>query len=91
MDEPLSALDTNLKQGILPYLEQLHQTLSIPVVYVSHSAEEVARLADHLCLIGDGHVFQSGKISEVMIDPKATTFFADGASRFAHRRCGKTR
>jgi len=45
MDEPLAALDAANKLEILPYLERLHRRLSIPVVYVTHAPEEVARLA----------------------------------------------
>ena len=48
MDEPLAALDLKRKQEILPYLERLHAELEIPVLYVSHSPDEVARLADHI-------------------------------------------
>ena len=52
MDEPLSALDQARKQEILPYLEQLHRQLSIPIIYgVSHATDEVSRLADHLTLL----------------------------------------
>jgi len=66
MDEPLSALDTNSKAEILPYLERLHDALSIPVIYVSHSPDEVARLADHLVLMEKGRVVASGPIGELM-------------------------
>jgi len=66
MDEPLSALDTNSKADILPYLERLHDELSIPVIYVSHSPDEVARLADHLVLMEKGRVTASGPIAELM-------------------------
>jgi len=66
MDEPLSALDTNSKADILPYLERLHDELSIPVIYVSHSPDEVARLADHLVLMEEGRVMASGPIAELM-------------------------
>lgn len=66
MDEPLSALDTNSKAEILPYLERLHDELSIPVIYVSHSPDEVARLADHLVLMEQGSVVASGPIGELM-------------------------
>jgi len=66
MDEPLSALDERSKQDILPYLERLHDELSIPVIYVSHSMAEVARLADHLVLLEQGRVRASGPIMEVM-------------------------
>ena len=66
MDEPLSALDSNSKADILPYLERLHDELSIPVIYVSHSPDEVARLADHLVLMEQGKVTASGPIAELM-------------------------
>ena len=48
MDEPLSAVDRITKEEIFPYLEILHQNLSIPILYVSHEMSEVERLADHL-------------------------------------------
>src|SRR5690606_22482047 len=48
MDEPLAALDLKRKQEILPYLERLHDQLEIPIIYVSHAPDEVARLADFL-------------------------------------------
>lgn len=66
MDEPLSALDSNSKADILPYLEHLHDELAIPVIYVSHSPDEVARLADHLVLMEKGRVNACGPIAELM-------------------------
>lgn len=66
MDEPLSALDTNSKQEILPYLERLHRDLEIPVLYVSHAMDEVARLADHLVLLDQGRVIASGALNETL-------------------------
>ena len=66
MDEPLSALDTNSKQEILPYLERLHRELNIPVLYVSHAMDEVARLADHLVLLEKGKVIASGALHETL-------------------------
>ncbi|MDO8311480.1 MAG: molybdenum ABC transporter ATP-binding protein [Sideroxyarcus sp.] len=66
MDEPLSALDTSSKQEILPYLERLHRELEIPVLYVSHALEEVARLADHLVLLEHGRVIASGALQETL-------------------------
>lgn len=62
MDEPLSALDASSKQDILPYLERLHRELQIPVLYVSHAMDEVARLADHLVLLEQGRVSASGPL-----------------------------
>ncbi len=66
MDEPLSALDTNSKQEILPYLERLHRELNIPVLYVSHAMDEVSRLADHLVLMEKGRVIASGTLHETL-------------------------
>ncbi|MCW8963812.1 MAG: molybdenum ABC transporter ATP-binding protein [Gammaproteobacteria bacterium] len=66
MDEPLAALDENRKQEILPYIESLHEELDIPVIYVSHSADEVARLADHLVLLEAGSVAATGAISDML-------------------------
>ncbi len=66
MDEPLSALDSASKQEILPYLEGLHRELNIPVLYVSHAMDEVARLADHLVLMEKGRVISSGSLRETL-------------------------
>ncbi|GGI55108.1 molybdenum ABC transporter ATP-binding protein [Oxalicibacterium solurbis] len=66
MDEPLAALDAHRKAEIMPYLERLHDELDIPVLYVSHSADEVARLADHLVLLEAGRVVANGPIDELL-------------------------
>jgi len=79
MDEPLAALDLRRKQEILPYLEKLHDELEIPVLYVSHAPDEVARLADHLVLLDDGHVVASGPLSETLARTDLPPTFADDA------------
>ena len=66
MDEPLAALDLISKQGLLPYLESLHDELKIPAIYVSHTLEEIARLADHLVLLEAGRVVATGPVSEML-------------------------
>jgi len=66
MDEPLAALDVNRKQEILPYIESLHNELDIPVIYVSHSPDEVARVADHLVLLAAGSITASGAIGDML-------------------------
>ncbi|EGH33241.1 ABC transporter:TOBE, partial [Pseudomonas syringae pv. japonica str. M301072] len=66
LDEPLAALDTRRKSEILPYLERLHRELDIPMLYVSHAQDEVARLADHLVLLDAGNVLASGPIQETL-------------------------
>jgi len=76
MDEPLAALDMKRKLEILPYLERLRDELSIPVIYVSHSLDEVARLADHLVLIENGRVTASGPLTDILVRPELSAAFA---------------
>ena len=66
LDEPLAALDAARKQDILPWLEKLRDTLDIPMLYVSHAADEVARLADTLVVLELGHVRACGAVGDVM-------------------------
>ncbi len=67
MDEPLAALDAQRKAEVLPYLERLHQALDIPVLYVSHAIDEVARLAAHMVLMQDGRVLASGRTEDMLV------------------------
>jgi molybdate transport system ATP-binding protein len=69
MDEPLSALDRETKSEILPFLERLHDTLRMPIVYVSHDMSEVERLADHLVLMEKGRVIAAGPLRALQSDP----------------------
>lgn len=66
LDEPLAALDLARKQEILPYLERMRDELDIPMLYVSHSHDEVIRLADHLVLIDAGRVRAEGPLGEML-------------------------
>ena len=66
MDEPLASLDAKRKQEILPFLSQLNQQLKIPVIYVTHSHQEVAQLADYLVIMDAGKVQASGVLSETL-------------------------
>ncbi|MBB4817597.1 molybdate transport system ATP-binding protein [Pseudomonas alcaligenes] len=79
MDEPLAALDGKRKAEILPYLERLHDELDIPVLYVSHSPDEVARLADHLVLMDEGRVLASGPLGETLARLDLPTALDDDA------------
>ena len=66
MDEPLAALDLKRKQEILPYLDRLQATLEIPILYVTHSPDEVVRLAHHLVVMDAGSVVASGELADTL-------------------------
>jgi molybdate transport system ATP-binding protein len=70
MDEPLAALDEERKAEILPYLERLRDEVGIPIVYVSHSVAEVARLADRVVLMAGGRIEAIGPASDVLGGPR---------------------
>ena len=67
MDEPLAALDAAAKADILPYLERLQGELAIPVVYVSHALDEVARLADYMVCLEQGRTLAAGPLREILM------------------------
>lgn len=66
MDEPLASLDEHRKQDILPYIERLRDETQIPIVYVSHSLNEVARLANTIVLVSEGAVAAAGETTEIL-------------------------
>lgn len=80
MDEPLSALDQTSKREILPYLETLRETLDIPIVYVSHSTTEVARLADYIVMMDQGRVVAQGGLQETLARPDQPFALEDDAA-----------
>lgn len=66
LDEPLSALDASRKMEILPYLERLHPRFGIPTLFVSHSVDEVALLADRILVLAGGRVTAEGRTAETL-------------------------
>ncbi len=74
LDEPLASLDAPRRREIFPWLERLRDGLSIPMVYITHASDEVARLATHLVLMEQGRVRSSAALEQVLTDP-------DGARR----------
>ena len=65
MDEPLAALDAARRRSILPYLSRLRESLSIPILYVSHQMDEIIRLADTLVLMDHGSVAATGAVEDL--------------------------
>jgi molybdate transport system ATP-binding protein len=66
MDEPLASLDAERKAEILPFIERLRDELSVPIIYVSHSLDEIARLAATVVLLSEGRVVATGPVGEVL-------------------------
>jgi len=79
MDEPLAGLDPASKAEILPCLERLHERLALPVLYVSHHPDEVARLANQMVLLEAGRVLAAGPLAEVLTRLDLPLAHAEGA------------
>lgn len=79
MDEPLASLDAARRGEVLGYLERLKQLTSVPVIYVTHSVEEMSRLADYLVLMKDGRIRHAGPALEVMNRADMPLAFRDDA------------
>jgi molybdate transport system ATP-binding protein len=81
LDEPLASLDAHRKDEVLRYIELMRDDVRIPMVYVSHSVEEVVRLAQHVVLLSGGRVAASGSVREVMGHPEIASghLFEGGA------------
>jgi molybdate transport system ATP-binding protein len=75
MDEPLAALDLTRKAEILPYIERLPQAFHVPVIYVTHTIDEVTRLADRMLALSSGRVVTYGPVAESLerLDLQAVT------------------
>lgn len=69
LDEPLAALDAARKSEIIPYLERLRDSVRLPMIYVTHSIDEVARLAENLVVLREGKVVASGSVFDLLSDP----------------------
>lgn len=65
MDEPLASLDDARKSEILPYIERLRDEMRLPILYVSHAMDEVARLADTMVLMTNGSVAAVGTVADL--------------------------
>ncbi len=66
LDEPLSSLDMKRKAEILPYLDRLRRESDLPIIYVSHSPDEVRRLAQAMIVMDGGMVVDTGETDDVL-------------------------
>jgi molybdate transport system ATP-binding protein len=69
LDEPLAALDAPRKAEILPYLERLRDLERLPMIYVTHSTDEVSRLADDVIVLSQGCLVAQGTVFDLLSDP----------------------
>jgi molybdate transport system ATP-binding protein len=84
LDEPLASLDHARRQEVLPWLERLRDELKIPMLYVTHAADEVARLADTLVLLERGKATACGPVASVMTQTGAPQVWGDDAGALLH-------
>ncbi len=89
LDEPLASLDLARRREILPWLERLRDELHIPMLYVTHSADEVARLADALVVLDRGRVAASGPVASVMAGLAAPLLLGDDAGALLEGTVGE--
>ena len=79
MDEPLASLDIARKREVLPFIRKLHDELEIPVVYVSHSLQEVLQITDTMVLMRDGETVASGPLTKVCSELELSQYLGDMA------------
>ncbi|MBB3102806.1 molybdenum ABC transporter ATP-binding protein [Azomonas macrocytogenes] len=84
MDEPLASLDATSKDEILPFLERLRDEQALPIIYISHSIDEVIRLADHLVLLDDGKVVAQGGLQALLTARELPFIRTESASTALH-------
>lgn len=84
LDEPLAALDRARRQDILPWLERLRDELHLPMIYVTHSTDELARLADHLVVLEHGQVRAAGLATDMLSSLHAPVVAGDEAGVLLH-------
>ena len=84
LDEPLAALDLARRHEILPWLERMRDELSLPMLYITHSVDELARLADHVVVLEAGAVKASGPVQEILSQVNAPAIVGDEAGVLLH-------
>ena len=75
MDEPLASLDQARKHEVLPFIQRLCREFSLPVLYVSHSMNEIINLADYLVLLEEGRIKAAGSMEALMGRPDLAPLF----------------
>ena len=89
LDEPLASLDMARRHEILPWLEKMRDELRTPMLYVTHSADEVARLADHLVVLERGSVKACGAAQDVLARIDSPVIVGEDAGVLLHGRVAR--
>jgi molybdate transport system ATP-binding protein len=84
LDEPLAALDWARRHEVMPWLEKIRDELKTPMLYVTHSADEVTRLADHLVVLSNGVVTACGSAQTVLANAKNPVILGEDAGVLLH-------
>jgi molybdate transport system ATP-binding protein len=79
LDEPLASLDLARRQEVLPWLKRLHDGLGMPMIYVTHSVDEIAQLADHVVMLERGEVIASAPVTDWMVSSPVVHALGDAA------------
>ncbi len=77
LDEPLASIDASRKSHILNYFEQLFPRLAIPIVFVTHSLQEITRLADNVVVMEAGRVSVQGAVMDLLAKPYSYKYFSE--------------
>jgi molybdate transport system ATP-binding protein len=86
LDEPMAALDVARKQEVLPWLQRLRSELQIPMLYVTHSVDELAQLADHVVVLRQGQVISSASAQAAWVQPEVALAVGEQAGSLASGR-----
>ena len=89
MDEPLASLDRVRREEILPFLDRLHVQLAVPIIYVSHSIEEITRLCDYLLVMDGGRLVAAGQLQQVLLQVSVPALGGEEAGAVIHARAAK--
>lgn len=88
LDEPLAALDTQTKREIMPFLSRLARESGVPIVLITHSPEEVQRLADRVVFMRDGVIDDICDLQQAMSKPDSPLFADEGPASVLHGELG---
>jgi molybdate transport system ATP-binding protein len=84
LDEPMASLDMARRHEILPWLEKMRDELKLPMLYVTHSVDEVVRLANHLVVLDKGRVKAQGEAQDVLTRTNNPAIVGDDVAVLLH-------